>query len=768
MEQPHDAISSFLKDAKSTEVVSRLTFPPNVTAKQRAILHEFAETNGLQHGSVGDTEQTRRLVLWKDAEDGVAMDLKSDSPSVTMSELAQMIQGCLNIDSTALLQMEDVTQPETKGRSKTSTGKSGTFGSMPKNLITVDEFVTKMGPLITLEKDAEMDASRESNSLLKPESAQKRGRTLLNLKCTDAESGLLGKTLLTLKPNKAELLPPHKFTPHDVVAIKTNKAESTAPSIGQGVVYRVRDVSITVAVDDVPEDGLDVPLRIEKLTNDVTYKRLKDTLGELSKGVIKGPASDLVPVLFGTRGAVFAKKTPEFSPFNKGLDHSQRAAVSKALGAANVVLLHGPPGTGKTTTVIEVILQEVKRGSKVLACAASNIAVDNIVERLSRHKVGLVRLGHPARLLPSVLNCSLDALVLKTDNSALANDVRKEMQQINSKLLKTKDRREKGELRRELRKLAKEEKQRQQRAVESVIKDSSVILTTLTGALSRQLERTTFDLVIIDEAAQALEVACWAALLKGRRCLLSGDHLQLPPTVQSPVAEKGGLGITLFERLASLLGPDAIAMLTVQYRMHANIMRWSSEELYDGKITAHTSVAKHKLTDLESVKQSSEADPALVLIDTAGCDMEEMEEEGGSRQNSGEASVVLQHARRLMTAGLTGADIGIITPYSAQVGLLKEMRAEEKDMATIEISTVDGFQGREKEAIIISMVRSNDSREVGFLADNRRMNVAVTRARRQCCIVCDSDTVSHDPFLKRMLDYMEKNGELLSAMEYVS
>lgn len=486
---------------------------------------------------------------------------------------------------------------------------------------------------------------------------------------------------------------------------------------------------------------------------------------ELSKGV-KGPAVDLVPVLFGGKAPSFAKKPVTFTPFNKNLDHSQKAAVSKALGSNNVMLLHGPPGTGKTTAVVELILQEVKRSSKILACAASNIAVDNLVERLACHRVKLVRMGHPARLLPQVLDSSLDAQVMRADNSSLANDVRKEMKVLNSKLLKAKDRRTRGDIRRELRSLGKEERQRQQQAVADVIKDSTVILTTLTGALTRQLRDTTFDVVIIDEAAQALEIACWIALLKGRRCVLAGDHLQLSPTVQSAEAENKGYGRTLFERLTALYGDDITSMLTVQYRMHELIMQWSSRELYNDKIEAHSSVSGHSLCDLEGVKQTSATEPTLILIDTDGCDMEEKKDEADSTYNEGEARVAVAHAKLLMEAGVQACDIGIITPYSAQVGILKGMRSDDKKLVDLEISTVDGFQGREKEAIVISMVRSNDTHEVGFLSDKRRMNVAVTRARRQCCIVCNVETVGKDDFLKRLVDHFEANGEYLSAMEF--
>ncbi|OMO89594.1 hypothetical protein CCACVL1_07750 [Corchorus capsularis] len=632
--------------------------------------------------------------------------------------------------------------------------------------ISLEQFISTITPLIDLEKDAEISASISSGASRNLDTAQKRGSTILNLKCVDAQTGLMGKTLLEFQSNKGDVLPAHKFGTHDVVVLKPNKADLGSPALGQGVVYRLKDSSITVAFDDVPEDGLNSPLRLEKVANEVTYRRMKDAMIQLSKGVVKGPAADLVPVLFGERLPTVAKKGVTFTPFNSNLDHSQKDAILKALSSKNVFLLHGPPGTGKTTTVIEIILQEVKRGSKVLACAASNIAVDNIVERLAPHRVKLVRLGHPACLLPQVLDSALDAQVLRGDNSSLANDIRKEMKALNGKLLKTKDRNTRRDIQKELRTLSKEERKRQQLAVTDVIKNADVILTTLTGAFTRKLDNTTFDLVIIDEAAQALEIACWMALLKGSRCILAGDHLQLPPTIQSVEAERKGLGRTLFERLADLYGDEVMSMLTVQYRMHEHIMNWSSKELYNSKIKAHPSVAAHMLFDLENVKRSSSTEPTLVLIDIAGCDMEEKKDEEESTLNEGEAEVAISHAKRLVQSGVHASDIGIITPYAAQVVLLKMLKSNEDKLKDLEISTVDGFQGREKEAIIISMVRSNSKKEVGFLKDRRRMNVAVTRARRQCCLVCDTETVSSDGFLKRLVEYFEEHGEYLSASEY--
>ncbi|XP_073067097.1 uncharacterized protein [Primulina eburnea] len=643
-------------------------------------------------------------------------------------------------------------------------GRKNSRNKSSADKITLEQFVSTMAPLIDMEKEAEISVSMNSGAMRSLDIAQKKGSTILNLKCVDAQTGLMGKSLMEFHSNKGDVLPPHKFGNHDVVVLKPNKADLGSPPLGQGVVYRIKDSSITVAFDDIPEEGLNIPLRLEK----VTYRRMKDTLIQLSKGVQKGPAADLVPVLFGERPPTVSKKDIKFTLLNSNLDSSQKDAISKALSSKDLFLLHGPPGTGKTTTVVEIILQEVKRGSKILACAASNIAVDNIVERLVPHsRVKLVRVGHPARLLPQVLESALDAQVLRGDNSALANDIRKEMKLLNGRLLKAKDKNTKREIRKELKSLSKEERKRQQLAVTDVIKNADVVLTTLTGALSKKLEGFSFDLVIIDEAAQALEIACWIALLKGPRCILAGDHLQLPPTIQSVVAEKKGLGRTLFERLADLYGDDVMSMLTVQYRMHELIMNWSSEELYSSKIKAHPSVAAHTLYELEDVKKSSSTEPTLLLIDIAGCDMEEKkDEEDSSTLNEGEAAVAIAHARRLVDSGVQAADVGIITPYAAQVVLLKMLRGNENKLKDMEVSTVDGFQGREKEAIIISMVRSNSKKEVGFLSDRRRMNVAVTRARRQCCIICDTETVIGDKFLKRLVEYFEEHGEYLSASEY--
>mmetsp|Transcript_9656 Transcript_9656/g.35382 ORF Transcript_9656/g.35382 Transcript_9656/m.35382 type:complete len:730 (+) Transcript_9656:147-2336(+) len=702
---------------------------------------------------------------------------------------------------------------ERSGRKKNDQGKAGKAsrgkteptgfvvrpaGAKGKDhAVDLGSFVRATMPLLELEHEAELAEAGEAIKQLSSQSQQKRGIALNNLKCDDLQGGLLGKTLVQLVSAKVgDTLPAHKMTPHDVVEIR--KQKGTGVCLAEAVVTRVQEKSITVAVEELPEESFtEGNLRLVKLANTVSHKRLKAAMTQLSHDFGGGSAAAYDASSVGSscehaRSLVrvaFGEETPRFAELptlqamgykwkNSKLDDAQKDGVAMALRAVDIALIHGPPGTGKTTAVVEYILQEVSRGSRVLACAASNVAVDNLVERLRRAspKQKLVRVGHPARVLPAVLSVSLDALVMKSDSRGLADDVRKEMKDISRKLLKAKTKAERRDMQKELRKLGKECKQRERAAIDEVMASAEVVATTLIGAASQTVKRETFDVVVIDEAAQALECACWLGLLRARKAVLVGDHLQLPPTLHSSEAQHKGLAVTLFQRLVQLYGDKVTRMLTVQYRMNAQIMQWASDELYEGKLVAHPTVSQRHLQELEGIVEGAKGDaesasaPVLLYIDTSGCeDMEEeVEEEGDSKANPGEVDVVIAHVTALMKEGVEAAEIGIITPYNAQAALLKERRAESSALAPIEISSVDGFQGREKDAIVITMVRSNEKGEVGFLADNRRMNVAVTRARRQCALVCNGETVAHDEFLKRMVSYFEENGAYRSAMEYQS
>ncbi|XP_004345662.1 immunoglobulin mu binding protein 2 [Capsaspora owczarzaki ATCC 30864] len=673
---------------------------------------------------------------------------------------------------------------------------------------SVAKFVATQQLLIDLERKAEVERTDNLRQTLTTAELVQRGLCLVKLTVASSYTGFGGKCHVDLElvgggKNAADnLLPANKFRPGDIVTIEQNikgssgvnmsatssMKQASAPAgssdDGQqqqqrvsGVVYKTSDARVTVSLSEpLPDYLLDCVLRLDMGANDTTYKRCCNVISKLGLGAYSSlPCSHLVDVLFGQSKPLF---TTEIAPsaiswLNPGLNDVQRSAVSFCLAASDVALIHGPPGTGKTTTIVELINQIVMRHGpevKILACGPSNVSVDNIVERLvASNKTSVVRLGHPARMLPSVLAHSLESVMAASDAGKLVADIKREMDAATKKLARPIPRQERKELYNELKNLRKELKKRERDSVQQVLQSTQVTCCTLTGAMSKMIASSpiNYDWVIIDEAPQSMEVHCWMAILKGKRLVLAGDHKQLPPTILSDAAEKKGLSLTLFDRLIKAYGDQVTRMLTVQYRMNAKIMQWSSNEMYGGKLTSAPSVQAHLLCELPRVKKTEETESALFFIDTTGCSLYETEAaDDESKSNEGEADVVVQHVKRLLDAGVTERDMAVITPYNAQVGRLRSKLSVQYPQ--LEIGSVDGFQGREKEAVVISLVRSNDKREVGFLAEHRRLNVAITRARRHVCVIGDSDTVSNDKFLGRLVDWLCEHGELRSAEEYAS
>ena len=493
--------------------------------------------------------------------------------------------------------------------------------------------------------------------------------------------------------------------------------------------------------------------------------------------------SMLVKVLFGQ-----SSPTPislddlraEHNWHDLSLNDSQKKAIGFALASREVALIHGPPGTGKTHTLIELILQLLDRGQRLLVCGPSNISVDNIIERLASRKVPMVRLGHPARLLPNVLNHSLDVLTKTSEAAAIVTDIRSEMDAKQASIRKTRNGRERRAIYGELKELRKEYRQREGRVVSDLLRGSKVVLSTLHGAGGFHLKHENFDVVLVDEASQALEAQCWIPVLSSGapKLVLAGDHLQLPPTIKSlnvkdnkkqpkenpsservtngvadlsvKVQKKGDssgekakddnitLEMTLFDRLLALHGSTIKRMLTTQYRMHESIMAFPSFALYDDKLMAAEAV-KHRLLkdlpyDLEDTEDTREP---LVFWDTQGGDFPEKTEDdergtkgksallAESKVNEHEGALVQLHVSNLVASGVKPEDIAIVTPYNGQLALLSQML--KKRFPGIELGSVDGFQGREKEAIIVSLVRSNSEHEVGFLGEKRRLNGKYSR-----------------------------------------
>ncbi|EAQ92766.1 hypothetical protein CHGG_01001 [Chaetomium globosum CBS 148.51] len=541
---------------------------------------------------------------------------------------------------------------------------------------------------------------------------------------------------------------------------------------------------------------------IVKVADDVTFRRMNATMERLAK-MEEREYSAFVRVLFGlsSPSPVAADLTRdeevgEIEWVDPTLNDSQKDAIRFALASREIGLIHGPPGTGKTHTLIELILQLLKRNLRVLVCGPSNISVDNIVERLAPHKIPLIRLGHPARLLPSVLNHSLDVLTRTSEAGAIVKDVRAEMDAKQASIRKTRNARERRAIYADLKDLRKEYRERERRCVSSLVAGSKVVLATLHGAGGFQLRGEQFDVVVIDEASQALEAQCWVPLLAASKAICAGDHLQLPPTIKSLNLKKKGsskkgkdatdgeegvvkgatLETTLFDRLLKLHGPSIKRMLTTQYRMHEKIMRFPSDELYERKLIAADAVKARLLKDLPyEVDDTDDTTEPLIFIDTQGGDFPEKNEDdqdasggskkltksslyGDSKSNEMEAALVRQHVQSLVDAGVKPEDIAVVTPYNAQLAVLAPLK---EAFPGIELGSVDGFQGREKEAVIVSLVRSNPDGEVGFLGEKRRLNVAMTRPKRSLTVIGDSETVKKgSKFLKDWMDFLEENADL--------
>jgi ATP-dependent RNA/DNA helicase IGHMBP2 len=618
--------------------------------------------------------------------------------------------------------------------------------------------------LMDLEAKAEAEQTRQRVQGLSPAEAQRRGDCLTDLVIVDESSGLGGRCLLSLvKRNRTLALPWTRLQVGSPVLVIS---ESDAADRGcRGVVSERKENLLRVAVAEPPsEDDEPSTYRVVLSSDEVSRQRQRAAMDRAAQAK-RDRLAELRDVLLAEASPTFTAEKP-YTPLNPALNESQQQAVRFALTAQDLAIIHGPPGTGKTTTVVELIRQAIRRGDKVLACAPSNLAVDNLLERLVAAGERAVRLGHPARVLPQLREHTLDLLVEDHDDVRLARKLSKEAYALFRKASKwTRAKPEPGarqDMRREGRDLLADARRLEAQAVERILDQATVLCATTTGLDSEILGPRRFDLVVIDEAAQSTEPGCWIPVTRAQRLVLAGDHCQLPPTILSREAAAGGFGVSLLERLANHHGDGATRLLTVQYRMHEAIMAFSSAEFYGGELVAAPAVAGHRLSDLPAVSGCKLTEEPLHFIDTAGAGFDEQREPGGeSLLSPEEARLVVGQVRALLDAGLPPADIAVIAPYSAQVRLLRE----HLPVTGLEIDSVDGFQGREKEAAVISLVRSNVEGEIGFLADVRRMNVALTRARRKLIVVGDSATLSAEPFYQRLFSYFEAAGAYHTVWE---
>ena len=498
-----------------------------------------------------------------------------------------------------------------------------------------------------------------------------------------------------------------------------------------------------------------LPVGVQLFFDETSYRTMFDALERVINA--KGTRLAYLRDLFYSRQPAEAFT---FDPMRfPWLNESQEHAVNDVLRAKDVRVLHGPPGTGKTTTLVEAINETLMRETQVLVCAQSNTAVDWISEKLVDCGIPVLRLGNPTRVNDKMLSFTYEHRFADHPDYPKLWQVRRNLRELRRK------RREKGEhFHQKLERLKELAVELEVRINSDIFGQVRVIASTLVGASSKLLDGKKFGTVFIDEAAQALEAACWIPIRRASRVILAGDHCQLPPTVKSMEALKGGLGKTLMERIVENK-PECVSLLQVQYRMNDEIMQFSSDYFYHGQMKSAPEVA-HRLIH--------EGDAPILWFDTSEIELGEDEKnnfreqfvgETFGRINKGEASLTLSllqiYFQRIGKQRILDdrIDVGIISPYRAQVQYLKRLikkRAFFKPFRhLISVNTVDGFQGQERDVILISLVRANDTGQIGFLRDLRRMNVAITRARMKLFILGDAPTMTRHPFYKRLYDYIQ-------------
>ena len=433
------------------------------------------------------------------------------------------------------------------------------------------------------------------------------------------------------------------------------------------------------------------------------------------------------------------------------LNPAQEQAVNNVLRAKDVAIVHGPPGTGKTTTLVEAIYETLRRENQVLVCAQSNMAVDWISERLVDRGVNVLRIGNPTKVNDKMLSFTYERRFADHPDYPQLWSIREAIR----KLRQNRKRRRDEGYHQKIERLKSRATELEIRINAELFGEARVIASTLAGSASRLLAGQKFGTLFIDEAAQALEPACWIAIRRASRVVLAGDHCQLPPTVKSIEALRGGLGITLMERIVRQK-PDVVTLLKTQYRMNEQIMRFSSDWFYGGMVEAAPQIRFRGILDFDN---------PMAWIDTADVEgKEEFVGESFGRINRAEAQLTLDTLQEYFTKiGKQRIlderiDVGVISPYRAQVQLLRRLIKKKEFFkpyrGLISVNTVDGFQGQERDIIVISLVRANADGQIGFLSDLRRMNVAITRARMKLIILGDVQTMTRHPFYKQLYEYL--------------
>ena len=518
------------------------------------------------------------------------------------------------------------------------------------------------------------------------------------------------------------------------------------------VISYVQDNKMVVVLPGpqvLPELVVTGELGVQLYFDDTSYKTMFAALREVAEA--KGNrTARLREVLLGKAPALRRETGPVRFPW---LNASQEKAVNQVLCAKEVAVVHGPPGTGKTTTLVEAVYETLHRENQVMVSAQSNTAVDWIAEKLVDRGIPVLRIGNPTRVNDKMLAFTYERRFEAHSDYPELWQIRKTIREMTGRLRKS-GREDRERLHNQLTKLRVRATGLEIRIDTELFTEARVIACTLVGAASRVLERKRFSSLFIDEAAQAIEAACWIAISRADRVILAGDHCQLPPTIKCIEAARGGLGRTLLEKVVQK--PETVSLLKIQYRMHEDIMRFPSRWFYHDELEAAPEVKYRGILDF---------DTPVSWIDTSELDLQEKAvAEGTGRLNTGEAELLVRELKNYMERiGIRRIleehiDFGVISPYRAQVHYLRHLLKKEPFFRPcrrlITVHTVDGFQGQERDVIMISLVRANEKGQIGFLRDLRRMNVAITRARMKLLILGEAVTLTRHPFYRELYEYI--------------
>lgn len=531
-------------------------------------------------------------------------------------------------------------------------------------------------------------------------------------------------------------------------------------------------MKISLRLDELPDWTRDGKLGVDLLFDNNSYDEMQNALKQAISQSENEAGNDLIRIL--TKGDQASFQNEEKFTLPSHLNESQQLAVHKIVTANQLAIVHGPPGTGKTTTLVQAIKALTKHDNrKILVVAPSNTAVDLLTEKLVEEGLNVIRVGNPARVSERLLSATLDHKMTDHPEIKTIKALKKQANEYKNMAHKYKrsfgkaERDQRKALFDEAHKIGREVEKTEQYIMDSLFNKAQIITATLVGANHYTVKNLKYHTVVIDEAGQALEPACWIPILKGQKLVLAGDHFQLSPTIKSNEAARKGLSNTLLEK-SVLLHPESVVLLKEQYRMHQDIMAYSSKVFYEDKLQAHASVASRLLfTD----------DEALTFIDTSGCSFDE-KLDGTSTTNPDEASFLIRHLVNLTEKIIENnspesfPSVAIISPYKQQVQILKELVSTETVLKNyldkISVNTIDSFQGQERDVVYISLTRSNNDGSIGFLSDTRRMNVAMTRAKKKLVVIGDGSTLSKSPFYADFMLYAEKLGTYHTAWEFMS